>query len=151
MILIGEPIWYSLRGILGEISMGSPSPFCRKRYLYLGNTYVPLQCVQEQLKIFDRCIHDRNRYWWTGGFACSVVEELYSNAPQILWDMVKFLLLPSFVCCCGPLALTGRGKKCSHSEAVGNLLIDRRLVWRIKIFIYSDMQSTVPQTTLLVR
>lgn len=114
MILIGKSIWYSLRIILGEISMARNSSSCRKSYLYLGNTYVPLQRVEEQFKIFDRGIYDGNRYWGTGRFACSMVKELYSNAPQILWNMVKFLLLPSFICRCGSLALARWGKNSSH-------------------------------------
>lgn len=104
-----------------EVSRASTSPSCGKSYFYLGNTYVPLQRVQEQLKILDRSIHDGNRYWRTGRFACSVVEELHSDAPQIVWNMVEFLLLPSFVCRRGPLTLAGRGKNSSHD---GDLELD---------------------------
>lgn len=128
-----------------EVSMASTSPSCRKSYLYLWNTYVPLQRVQEQLKIFDRSIHDGNRYWWTGRFACSVVEELYSDAPQIVWNMVEFLLLPSLVCRSGPLALGGRGKNSSHDgdlefdsdEVIERLLIVGRIntIWNLLVAI----------------
>ena len=71
-----------------RISMARSTSSCRKSYLYLGNTYVPLQLVEEQFKIFDRGIYDGNRYWVTGRFACSMVKELYSDAPQIFWNMI---------------------------------------------------------------
>lgn len=99
-----------------KLTKSSTFPFCRKSYLYLGNTYVPLQRVQEELEVFDRRIHDGNGYWWTGRFACSVVEELYSNVSQILGNLVQFLLLPSFVRRCGSLALAGRGKSSRHDS-----------------------------------
>jgi hypothetical protein len=84
---------------------------------YGRRTYISLKSVKKRLKIFHSRISDRYSDRGASGFPSSLVEELHSNASEVVWNCLNFLLLLRSFSNLTLLALAGGREECRHFAA----------------------------------